>query len=48
LLVGGVMGAVLGDGAAVLGAGGELADAGGDCRGDAGDRVVWRGVASRG
>jgi hypothetical protein len=45
LLVGGVAGLVLGDGAPVLGLGGELADACGD-RGAEGGR--WRGVVSRG
>jgi hypothetical protein len=48
LLVGGVAGAELGDGAAVLVLGGELADPGGDGRGQVGGRAAWRGAASRG
>ena len=49
LLVGGAVGAELGDGAAVLGLGGELAQACGDCGADgAGAGRPDRGMASRG
>jgi hypothetical protein len=47
LLVGGVSGAELGDGAVVFGLGGELADPGGDARADGDARAAW-GRASRG
>ncbi len=48
LLVGGAVGAELGDGAAVPGLGGELADPGGHGGVVKGGRAAWGGAASRG